>query len=151
MERQLVVFNLADAHYGVPIEQVQEIIRFTKVTGIPKAPKSMLGVINLRNRVIPVLNLRDRFGFPAKKADHASRIIVSNVQGSTVGLFVDSVTEVISIDEAAVEPAPPAAADWDAQFVEGICKVDGQLILALDLAAVVKVDMPNDVGRVCEQ
>lgn len=133
MELQMVVFNLADETFGVPIEQVREIIRFTSVTAMPKAPASVLGVINLRGRVIPVFNLRERFGFGRAEVDSATRIIVSEVGDQTTGFVVDSVTEVLRLDDSSIEPPPASAAGVQGSFIRGIGKVGDRLVILLDL------------------
>lgn len=136
MELQLVVFKLADEDFGVPIEQVREIIRLVQITHVPKAPSSVLGVINLRGRVIPVISLRDRFGLKKDGTDESTRIIVSDVGSQNVGFVVDAVTEVLRLDESSVEPAPDRAAGVDSAFIKGIGKVEDRLIIVLDLEKV---------------
>jgi len=90
-EVQLVVFGLADESYGVHVLAVEEIIRLQEITAIPHAPAFVEGVINLRGRVIPVLDLRKRFGLPPTEATKSTRIVVVEASGMTVGLVVDSV------------------------------------------------------------
>lgn len=136
MEIQLVVFTLAGEDFGVPIAQVREINRLVPITAIPKAPPSVLGVINLRGNVTPVMSLRDRFGFPRSENSEATRIVVSEVGTETVGFVVDAVTEVLRLDEGMIEPAPESAAEVDAEFIKGIGKMDDRLIIVLDLEKV---------------
>jgi purine-binding chemotaxis protein CheW len=136
MEIQLVVFSLGDEDFGVPIAQVREINRLVPITAIPKAPPSVLGVINLRGKVIPVICLRERFGFPAAIHDEATRIVVSEIAGQTVGFVVDAVTEVLRLEDSAIEPAPESASGVDAAFLKGIGKLDNRLIIVLDLERV---------------
>ncbi|MGE5623879.1 MAG: chemotaxis protein CheW [Methanocella sp.] len=136
MEIQLVVFGLAGEDFGVPIAQVREINRLVPITALPKSPPSVLGIINLRGKVIPVISLRDRFGFPKAADDEATRIVVSDVAGQTVGFVVDAVTEVLRLEDAAIEPAPESAASVDSTFIEGIGKVEDRLVIVLDLAKV---------------
>lgn len=136
MEMQLVVFSLAGEDFGVPIAQVREINRLVPITAVPKAPPSVLGIINLRGHVIPVLSLRERFGFARSESDEATRIVVSDIGEGTVGFVVDAVTEVLRMDDSAVEPAPESVAGVDAAFIKGIGKVDERLIIVLDLEKV---------------
>lgn len=136
MEIQLVVFSLAGEDFGVPIAQVREINRLVPITAIPKAPPSVLGVINLRGNVTPVMSLRERFGFPRDTSDEATRIVVSEVGAETVGFVVDAVTEVLRVDDSAIEAAPESAAGVAAEFIKGIGKVDDRLIIVLDLEKV---------------
>ena len=134
-ERQTVVFVLANEHYGVDVSVVLEIIRMVDVTPMPAAPDFVKGMINLRGRVIPVVDLRERFGFPAGAPDKDSRILVVEVAGEDIGIIVDAVSEVIRIPADSIEPAAFAAAGDRATFVEGIANTDGKLIILLDLAA----------------
>lgn len=136
MELQLVVFKLAGEDFGVPIGQVREINRLVQITAVPQAPPSVLGVINLRGRVIPVISLRERFGFDRGQNNDATRIVVSDVAGETVGFVVDAVTEVLRLNEEAIEPAPQTTAGVDSAFIRGIGKVDDRLIIILDLERV---------------
>lgn len=134
VEVQLVVCRLAGGDYGVPIEQVKEINRYVEVTRIPKAPASVLGVINLRGQVIPVVSLRERFGFPPEQIDAATRIIVSDVR---VGFVVDGVTEVLRLDSGTIVPPPETTKGMDSVFIKGIAKLGERLIIVLDLEKII--------------
>ncbi|MGE5509048.1 MAG: chemotaxis protein CheW [Chitinophagales bacterium] len=136
MELQLVVFTLAGEDFGVPIEQVREINRLVQIMAIPQAPRSVLGVINLRGKIIPVISLRERFGFDRGQNSEATRIVVSDVAGQTAGFVVDAVTEVLRLDERAMEAAPQTTVGVDSAFIRGIGKVDDRLIIILDLERV---------------
>ncbi|MFN9442310.1 MAG: chemotaxis protein CheW, partial [Planctomycetota bacterium] len=94
---QVVSFRLADEEYGVDIMTVQEIILYGCITQVPEVPEHVLGVINLRGNVIPILNLRRRFGMPDQPANDATRIVVMDLQGRTVGVVVDGVSEVLRL------------------------------------------------------
>lgn len=139
MELQLVVFELAGESFGVPIAQVREINRMVGITAVPKAPRSVLGVINLRGKVIPVLSLRERFGLERGLSTDTARIVVSDISGQTVGFVVDAVTEVLRLDEDAIEPPPQTATGLDAAFIRGIGKIGERLIIVLDLEKVFDV------------
>ncbi|MDI6871949.1 MAG: chemotaxis protein CheW [Bacillota bacterium] len=141
MELQLVVFSLEQETFGVAIEQVREINRFTNITKVPKGPEGLLGVINLRGHVIPVVSLRERFGFPPREADNATRIVVSDVGGQTAGFVVDSVTEVLRLAMDSIEPAPRHASVVDSDFITGIGKVGERLVIVLDLERVLDFSM----------
>jgi purine-binding chemotaxis protein CheW len=136
MELQVVVFRLADEDYGVPIDQVREINRLVPITAVPKAPASVLGVINLREQIIPVISLRERFNLPREANSEATRIVVSEVGGQTVGFVVDSVNEVLRLGEECIEPAPPSTTGVDTAFIKGIGKLGDRLIIMLDLEKV---------------
>ncbi len=136
MELQLVVFTLAGEDFGVPIDRVREINRMVRVTTVPQAPASVLGVINLRDKVVPVISLRERFGFERGEDGDSTRIVVSEVAGQTAGFVVDGVTEVLRLDERAIEPPPQTTVGVDSAFIRGIGKIGDRLIIILDLEKV---------------
>ena len=133
METQIVVFALGDERYGLEIAAVYEIIRPQPITAVPQAPPSVEGVINLRGRIIPVVDLRDRFGMTEGDLTKASRIVVCEAAGTRVGLVVDGVSEVLMIAADAIEPTPEVAAGVDAAYLRGIAKLGERLIILLDL------------------
>ncbi|HHV62860.1 MAG TPA: chemotaxis protein CheW, partial [Firmicutes bacterium] len=126
--------------YGVDIMQVQEIIRLTNIVKVPNAPHFVEGVIDLRSRVIPIIDLRKRFGIPECEKTGSSRIVVVNVNDTTVGLIVDSVSEVIRIPVKAFEPLPEIATGVDSRFLKGIARLEDRLIILIDLACVLSRD-----------
>jgi purine-binding chemotaxis protein CheW len=130
---QLVTFTLGNEEYAVNILSVQEINRITEITQVPNSPDHVEGVINLRGKVIPVVNLRKKFNFEDKPTDDTSRIIIMEIQGITNGLIVDSVSEVLRIPASSVEPAPPMSAELQNQFIKGIAKLENRLIILIDL------------------
>jgi len=132
-ELQIVVFALGDERYGLDIATVYEIIRHQPITAVPKAPAFVEGVINLRGRIIPVVDLRDRFGMAASDLTKASRIVVADAGGTRVGLVVDGVSEVLMIAGDAIEPTPEVAADADHDYLRGIAKLGDRLIILLSL------------------
>lgn len=129
---QLVTFALNNEEYAVDILSAQEINRITDITKVPNAPRHVEGVINLRGRVIPVINLRRKFGFPEKVTDDTSRIVIMEIAGVTTGVIVDSVSEVLRIPSDVVEPAPPLSSATNSQFITGLAKLENRLIILLD-------------------
>jgi purine-binding chemotaxis protein CheW len=132
-EEQVVVFTVADEYYAVEIGAVESIIRFQEITVVPRAPMCIEGVTNLRGLVLPVIDLRTRFGMPRVERTKDTRIVVVEVNDIIVGLVVDAVTEVLRIPEKAIEPPSPLMLSVDSAFIRGIGKVDGRLIILLDL------------------
>lgn len=130
---QLVSFTLEKEEYAVDILSVQEINRITEITRVPNAPDYVEGVINLRGKVIPVINLRKKFGLVNKDTDDSSRVIIMDIQGITYGLVVDSVSEVLRIPSNIVEPPPPMASSTSSIFIKGIAKLDNRLIILIDI------------------
>jgi purine-binding chemotaxis protein CheW len=136
LERQLVVFTLADEDYGVDIGTVREIIRIQTITKVPKTPRFIEGVINLRGKVIPVIDLRKRFDLTAGAADKDSRIVVIDIGGQDIGVIVDAVTEVLRIPADSVEPPSSIIASVESEYLLGIAKLASRLIILLDLQKV---------------
>lgn len=130
---QLVTFTLGSEEYAVDILKVQEINRMKEITRVPNSPPYVEGVINLRGKVIPVVNLRKKFGLAEKESDEQSRIMIMDIQGITMGLVVDSVSEVLRVPSDIVEPTPPMASDISTEFIKGIAKLEDRLIILLDM------------------
>jgi len=130
---QLVTFTLGQEEYAVDILKVQEINRMKEITRVPNSPSYVEGVINLRGKVIPVVDLRKKFGLEEKENDEQSRIMIMDIQGITMGLVVDSVSEVLRIPSSTVEPTPPMASNISAEFIKGIAKLEDRLIILLDM------------------
>jgi purine-binding chemotaxis protein CheW len=130
---QLVVFDLADEVYGVDIARVDEVIRMPAITRIPRAPEFVEGVTNLRGKVIPVVDLRRRFGLAMADIQASSRIVVVYIGSHTIGLIVDGVSEVIRVASSAIEPPSTVVTSVDSAYLRGIAKVDDRLVILLDL------------------
>ena len=134
-EFQVVLCQLGDECYGLDIGSVYEIIRFQASTAVPTAPGFVDGVINLRGRIIPVMDLSSRFGMHRAETTKSTRIIVAGTAGMRVGLVVDAVTEVLMLSEEAVEPTPDVVGGRDSAYIRGIAKLTDQLVILLDLNA----------------
>jgi purine-binding chemotaxis protein CheW len=145
MENQLVVFNLANEDYGVDIGAVDGIVKMQAITKVPHAPDFVEGITNLRGEVLPVLDLRKRFGLPLGEATKDTRIVNVEVDGTKVGMVVDAVTEVLRVAEEEVEPPSPLVTTVDSAFITGIAKVDERLIILLDLAQVLSTEEQADL------
>lgn len=133
---QIVSFRLETQEYGVDIAQVQEIIRMVNITHVPRAPDFMDGVINLRGQLIPIIDLRSRFGMPRAQTDKDTRIIVTEIGNKRVGIVVDSVSEVVTIPLDHVEQAPDLLAGGNTEYIQGVGKVNERLVVLLDLTMV---------------
>ncbi len=132
-ERQLVVFDLANETYGVGIEMVREIIRMQVVTYVPDSPEYVEGVINLRGRVVPVMDLRRRFHLVVTEETAQTRVLVVEIRGEWIGVIVDAVNEVQCISESSVEPTSALVSTEDSFYIQGIAKLDEKLLILLDL------------------
>ena len=148
---QLVVFQLGGEEFGVEIMQVQEIIRMPDLTRIPQSPEYVEGVINLRGKIIVVVNLDTKFALHSKELDEDSRIIIVEVGGNVVGMVVDSVSEVMRLSASNVEPAPDIiSTKVKADYLKGVGKLDERLLILLDLERVLNEDEMAQVESVGE-
>ena len=128
--QQLVVFSLGSEEYGLPITTVQEIIRYTRPRTIPSAPPSVRGVINLRGKIIPVVDQKARLQLAGGDAEE-SKIVIVEAGAVTAGLIVDDVDEVITVDTDALEPAPTG----EVGYISAVAKVGDRLLVLLDVEA----------------
>ncbi len=147
-EGQYVVFELNGESYGIEIERVQEIDRVAAVTRMPEAPAFVEGVINLRGRITPVVNLRARFKLPEAEETPRTRIVVVKAGESWVGLVVDGVSEVLRLPALTVEPPPDMATTRESAFVRGIAKFQERLVILLDLERVLDTAFQMEVAMV---
>lgn len=139
-ERQLVVFDLASEAYGVNIGTVREIIRMQEITQVPRTPDYVEGVINLRGKVIPVIDMRKRFGFPVAEHTKDTRIVVIDIGGADIGATVDAVTEVLRLGADSIEPPSAVITTSDSDYILGIAKLETRLIILLDLQRALAVE-----------
>jgi len=137
---QFLTFTIQDEEYGIEILRVQEIKGFSRIRPIPNAPHYIKGVINLRGTVVPVLDLRARFGMPETEYNQFSVIIVVSVGSKDVGLVVDAVSDVLNIAKEQVEETPELAGDVDTSFFHGMGKVGEKLVLLLNIDKLVAGD-----------
>jgi purine-binding chemotaxis protein CheW len=140
MEYQLVIFELGSENYGVDIAAVEGIIKMQEITRLPHAPSFVEGITNLRGAVVPVVDLRKRFGLMAQEATRDTRIVVANIGSTKVGLVVDAVTQVIRVAEDKIEPPPQMSVTINSAFIKNIAKLDQQLVILLDLARVLSTE-----------
>jgi purine-binding chemotaxis protein CheW len=134
-----LTFFLAGEEYGVEILRVQEIISMMPITRVPRTPPYIRGVINLRGKVIPIMDLREKFGMPAAVEPEQVMIVVQ-VAGVQIGVVADKVSEVASIAEADIDPTPDFGAGFHTEFLLGLGKSNGRLRLLLDIERVLSTD-----------
>jgi len=139
---QLVGFIIGKEYFGVDILMVQEIIRAAPITAVPNSPEFVEGVINLRGSIIPVIELRKRLNlFMQDSKLEDSWILILNIEGRVTGFIVDSVTEVLKIDESTIEPPPDiVVAGLENQYIRGVCKIDEKLLILLDFNRILLVE-----------
>ncbi len=133
MEKQLVVFELGSEAFGIEIASVEGIVKMQQITRIPFAPDYMLGITNLRGVVLPVMCLKKRFGLPLEEPTRETRIITVNMDGVKMGMVVSAVSEVLTIDESVIELPQGMINEVNAEFINGVAKLDKRLVILLDL------------------
>ena len=139
---QLVGFTIGKELFGVDILMVQEIIRAAPITAVPNSPDFVEGVINLRGNIIPVIELRKRLGFATPDANLKDNwILILDIEGRITGFIVDSVTEVLKIQESGIEPPPDiVVAGLERQHIRGVCEINEKLLILLDFNCILLVD-----------
>lgn len=137
---QLVTFGIGEEEFGIDILKVQEIIRTMAITKVPNSPQYVEGVINLRGKVIPVIDLRSRFNMEYRAHDSHTRIIVLELHGMIIGFVVDGVSEVLRIQSSTVEPPPPVVAGIDSEYIRGVGKLENRLLILLDLEKLIPME-----------
>jgi purine-binding chemotaxis protein CheW len=129
--KQYVSFLLSGERYAINIMDVEEIIRFTEITPVPKAPDFVEGIINLRERVIPVVDLKKRINMGESEANDNTRIIVINLNQKRIGLIIDEVDEIVRIESDKIDAAPAVTVNLDSSYIEGVAKTDKGMIIIL--------------------
>ena len=133
---QLVTFKLNDEEFGIDIFKVREINKMIKITRVPDAPHFVEGVVNLRGKVTPVVDLRSRLGLPKKENQNDCSIVVVETEDNTIGLVVDEVREVLRINSDITEPPSEIVAGINSDYVTSIAKLDERMLILLDLIKV---------------
>jgi len=132
-EVQVVGFRIGNETFGVRIGSVREIVRVPEITAVPSAPEAVEGVINLRGKIIPVMDLRKRFGQSDIRPDKKNRILVVELENKLVGLIVNAASEVLKIAPSEIEPPGTVFAEGESNYVTGVGKLKGRLIILLDI------------------
>jgi purine-binding chemotaxis protein CheW len=139
--KKYLTFRLVREYFGIDILKVREIVGRMDITAVPQAAAHIKGVVNLRGKIIPVMDLRLRFGLPEGEITRENCIITVQVQGRDglilVGLLVDAVSEVLGVSDAEVEPVPDMGGDLDVKYVKGLAKTKGKVTILLDIECVV--------------
>jgi purine-binding chemotaxis protein CheW len=134
----LVGFRIGEETYGVPIGSVREIVRVPEITAVPNAPEMIEGVINLRGKIIPVMDLRKRFGSMATESDKKNRILVVELENRLLGLIVSSASEVLKIPPSEIEAPGAVFAEGESSYVTGVGKLKGRLVILLDIGRLLR-------------
>ncbi|OHD63441.1 MAG: hypothetical protein A2176_01985 [Spirochaetes bacterium RBG_13_51_14] len=143
---QVVSFVLEDVEYGVDILAVHEILRYPEITRLPNAPDFIKGVINLRGNVIPVVDVRIRFGFPKAKITELTRIIVIETNDKLVGLMVDNVHQVVRMAQNSVDPPGELIEGVSEEYIMGIGRLNDRLIIILNMSNILFIEEDKGIG-----
>lgn len=141
---KLACLRVGDGYYALDIMCIREIIRPLPITPVPKAPPFIGGIINLRKAVVPIIDLRRRFGLPAGERNSAQRMIVCAVEGRMIGLIVNEVTEIRTYDREDIQPAPFYLSGDEVKFFPGVCRSGERLMMLLDLKQILASDSKID-------
>ena len=137
----LATFFLSREEYGVDVRLVQEIIRVSEITPVPRAPESVKGVINLRGRIIPVVDLKKKLGLGDADSGRRARIVVVKLRDRLVGLLVDGASQVLKVPVSSIDPAPDAVVEIDAEYIRGVAKLPDRLIILMDLQKILSLEL----------
>jgi purine-binding chemotaxis protein CheW len=150
-ELHIVGFRVGRETFGVPIGLVHEIVRVPEITAVPDSPGYVEGVINLRGKIISVVDLRKRFGEKEIAAHKKNRILVTEVEGKMVGLIVDAASEVIKIPENEIELPPSVFEEGELNYVTGVGKLHGRLVILIDLSKILQKGELHRLAQVASQ
>ena len=147
MEKQLVIFDLGKEQFGIEIAAVEGIVKMQEITRIPYAPSYMEGITNLRGAVLPVMDLKKRFGLEPEEQTNETRIITVNMGSMKMGMIVSAVSEVLTIEDNVIEPTPPLVSSISTEFITGIAKINSRLVILLDLERVLSAGEKEAVAK----
>lgn len=150
-ELHIVGFRIGRETFGVPIGLVHEIVRVPEITAVPDSPGYVEGVINLRGKIVSVVDLRKRFGEREITAHKKNRILVAEVEGKMVGLIVDSASEVLKIPDNEIELPPSVFEEGELNYVTGVGKLHGRLVILIDLSKILQKGELRRLGEVASQ
>jgi purine-binding chemotaxis protein CheW len=148
--RQLISFTVGNEEYGLELLRVKEVIRTRTITWLPKAPACVKGIINLRGEVIPIVDLRERFGLAEQTQTAMTRVIVVEVEGRPVGMVVDSASQVVRVPADQFEPPPAVMGEGSRDFITAIGKVNDKLIIMIDLERILSSEEISQISDTLE-
>lgn len=146
-EIKVIIFRLKNEEYGVDVNQVKSIERMERITRVPNTPPFVKGVINLRGVVIPIIDLRNRFGIELLEYNDSTRIVIVNVDDVEVGLIVDAANDVIDIPVNAIEPPPKVVGGVESKYLRGVAKLSNRLLILLNLDKVLNPDEVKELEK----
>ena len=146
-QMELISFRLAQETYAIRLTHVQQIIKLREITLFPRAPEYILGVVSLRGLVIPIFDLRRRLGLATREPTRETRIVVAMQGTKVIGLIVDRIEQVVRLPAGTIEPPPPILGDLEAEFIEGIGRFEGRMLILLNLSKVLAPPAPRETGH----
>lgn len=149
-DQQVVGLHVGRETFGLPISIVREIVRVPEITSVPNAPSYIEGVINLRGRIIPVVDLRKRFGEKVPEPSKKNRIVVAETEGRMVGLLVNSASEVLRLAQSQIEPPNNVFREGELDYITGVGKLNGRLVILLELSRILKQGELGQLQEVAE-
>lgn len=146
--RQLVVFKVGSEEFAVDIMLTKEVVLMRDITPVPETETYVEGVMNLRGRLVPVLDFRKRLRAHRTSAPAEHRIIIANLDGRTTGLIVDGASEVIRVNDEMIEPAPHLVAELGGGYIEGVINLDGRFIALIDLRKALTGEIVGELDEI---
>lgn len=144
---QYVTFNIGDEIYGVQVLKVHEIVGMTKITHVPNSMEFMKGIVNLRGKVVPVVDMRVKFRMEERKYDDQTVILIVEIKGRLIGMIVDTVSDVVSITSQNIQDTPHFSTNINTDFIDSIGNKDDQLIILLDVDRILSTDEIDDMDK----
>ncbi|NLP46380.1 MAG: chemotaxis protein CheW [Epulopiscium sp.] len=151
MVRQQVIFNLDQEEYGLDIMKVHGIEKYQPIVKIPNTPNYIEGIINLRGDIHPIYNLRKRFNLASKPVDDNTKIIIVNSNDMMVGFIVDSVTEIIQMEEEQIEAPPKLITGINRQYIDGVAKLEDRMVILLDIDLILSEEEQTGIKAVLKE
>ncbi|WP_102028238.1 chemotaxis protein CheW [Salirhabdus sp. Marseille-P4669] len=145
---KVIVFQLKNEEYGIPIEYVGSIERMMDITRVPGTASFVKGVINLRGVITPIIDLRERFGVEEMEYNESTRIIIVTIDDKEVGIVVDSANDVIDINRGLIEPPPEVIGSIDVDYIEGVAKLENRLLILLKIDKVLTTEELKELNKV---
>ncbi|HVO40323.1 MAG TPA: chemotaxis protein CheW [Spirochaetia bacterium] len=144
--KQFISFTVGTEEYGLELLRVKEVIRMRQITWLPKVPSCVKGIINLRGDVIPIIDLRERFGLQAQELTTMTRVIVVEVEGKPVGMVVDSASQVVRVPADQFDPPPAAMGEGSRDLITAVGKLDGRLIIMIDVDRILSTEEISQIA-----
>ncbi|MDQ0350643.1 purine-binding chemotaxis protein CheW [Alkalibacillus filiformis] len=145
---KVIVFQLKDEEYGVPIEHVGSIERMQGITRVPRAPRFVKGVMNLRGVITPIIDLRERFNLEQEEYTESTRIIIVTIGDQSVGMIVDAANDVVDVPQNQIEPSPEVVGSVSADYIKGVAKIGQRLLVLLNLDKVLSEEEFDHLSKV---